>query len=347
MQQLSILVNGVGIVQGSVLVLTLLWRGPRNPTNYWLAAMISVLVLAMINTLNIISGARLPYVQNATNSTMLLIGPLLYIIAQPLRSRDTMKALWHFVPFALYLPLSLIFSLAENGAKHSFPVLQYIHYQWLPLFWNVQLGAYLLMTLRLLGWRGITYNLRKQWINQLVLSITCIWLLNIALKVFSAMIFTLSDLVLLNITAFFSILIVSIVFQHLSDPISRKSATQKHLMADPQKSQTSQKLTRLMSEEKMYRDPNVRLGQIAGKLFITDRSLSALIREEYGQNFNEFLNSYRIEEVILRLTSQDAEQYTIMALANEAGFRSNSVFYQAFKSKTGMTPRAYLRGLVC
>ena len=70
--------------------------------------------------------------------------------------------------------------------------------------------------------------------------------------------------------------------------------------------------------------------------------LSTRINKEYNQNFNEFINSFRIKEVVLALQTQQHQSYTIMGLAQKAGFKSASAFYAAFKKEKGTTPTHYI-----
>jgi len=58
-------------------------------------------------------------------------------------------------------------------------------------------------------------------------------------------------------------------------------------------------------------------------------------------NFSEFLNQYRIEKVKELLRSSEANKYTLVTLAEAAGFSSKSSFNAIFKKMTGMTPSAY------
>lgn len=70
--------------------------------------------------------------------------------------------------------------------------------------------------------------------------------------------------------------------------------------------------------------------------------LSAFINQEYGKNFNEFINEYRVVHLD-NLTRQSSEyrQYTLEALGRMAGFRSRTAFIAAVKKKTSKTPSEF------
>ncbi|MEX0289954.1 MAG: helix-turn-helix domain-containing protein [Flavobacteriaceae bacterium] len=57
--------------------------------------------------------------------------------------------------------------------------------------------------------------------------------------------------------------------------------------------------------------------------------------------FQDFVNSYRIEEFRRRIASQKYRHYTIFGIATEVGFNSKSTFNNAFKKFVGITPQEY------
>ncbi|MEL6843420.1 MAG: helix-turn-helix domain-containing protein, partial [Bacteroidota bacterium] len=62
-------------------------------------------------------------------------------------------------------------------------------------------------------------------------------------------------------------------------------------------------------------------------------------------NFMDFINGYRIEEAQKMLRAPRFGHYTIVAIAQEVGFRSRSAFYAAFKKISGQTPTEYKRSV--
>jgi AraC-like DNA-binding protein len=72
--------------------------------------------------------------------------------------------------------------------------------------------------------------------------------------------------------------------------------------------------------------------------------VSQVINEYYQQNFNTFLNSYRIKEACKRLGDlEHYGNYTIEAISESVGFKSRSTFVSSFKRITGLTPSQYQR----
>lgn len=100
-------------------------------------------------------------------------------------------------------------------------------------------------------------------------------------------------------------------------------------------------LDQLMEKQKLYQNSDLTLGQLATLLEIHPNQLSQLLNQHLKTNFSDYLNTYRIEKAKELLANPDKSNLTIAALAEEAGFKSRSAFYQAFKKRTGLTPTAY------
>ncbi|KAB2844021.1 MAG: AraC family transcriptional regulator, partial [Melioribacteraceae bacterium] len=79
--------------------------------------------------------------------------------------------------------------------------------------------------------------------------------------------------------------------------------------------------------------------ELAENLNIHPNHLSQIINEKLGQNFFDFINSYRIKEAEKLLLKNGKK--TILEIAFEVGFNSKSTFNAAFKKHTGVTPTAY------
>jgi len=103
----------------------------------------------------------------------------------------------------------------------------------------------------------------------------------------------------------------------------------------------TKKLAHLMEMEKAYRDEKLTLLSLAEKLSILRYQLSFILNDHLKNNFNDYINSYRIEEAKKILGNSEAEDKTIGAIAIDVGFNSQTTFYKTFKKYTGMTPNQY------
>jgi AraC-like DNA-binding protein len=88
-----------------------------------------------------------------------------------------------------------------------------------------------------------------------------------------------------------------------------------------------------------YRKQRYSLNDMSTELSIPSYQLSAFVNQAYGMNFNEFVNAERIHHIQDRLSKEPGlRQFTLEALAKEAGFNSRGSFIKAVKRQTGKTP---------
>ncbi len=101
------------------------------------------------------------------------------------------------------------------------------------------------------------------------------------------------------------------------------------------------KLRTALEEEHVYRDSGLTLPALAERLDVSAHNLSEAINTQFGMNFFDLVNGYRVREVQDRLADAEARKFTILALAFDAGFNSKTSFNTIFKKHTGMTPSQY------
>lgn len=85
------------------------------------------------------------------------------------------------------------------------------------------------------------------------------------------------------------------------------------------------------------------LQEMATSLSYPLYQLSALINQEYGSNFNELINKYRIEYAVDIIKQGKFQNLNINGLANQCGFNNRNSFTTAFKKFTGVTPSEYFK----
>jgi AraC-like DNA-binding protein len=101
------------------------------------------------------------------------------------------------------------------------------------------------------------------------------------------------------------------------------------------------KITHLLKEEKVFKENELRLDDLAAYIDIPRHQLSQVINESYGVNFFELINTFRVEHVKQLLADEQYEHYTILQIAFESGFNNKASFNRYFKKSTGLTPSAY------
>jgi len=139
-------------------------------------------------------------------------------------------------------------------------------------------------------------------------------------------------------------LAINLAFLHLNPTFvltGRRAAKLQPNVSDP----LLGALIRLMTEERVYADHDLRVASLASRLNVPEHRLRRAINQQLGyRNFNQFVNAYRIEEAARRLESEPRSP--ILTIALDVGFRSISSFNAAFRTAYHLSPsqfRAQLR----
>lgn len=97
----------------------------------------------------------------------------------------------------------------------------------------------------------------------------------------------------------------------------------------------------LIQDGAIHTDPDLRIGDVAGRLGQPEYRVSRCISASLGfANFNRLINHHRIADA-KRLLSDPSESRSILEIALDCGFGSLGPFNRAFKEETATTPRAY------
>lgn len=94
-----------------------------------------------------------------------------------------------------------------------------------------------------------------------------------------------------------------------------------------------------------YLDASLTLSSLADALQITAHELSRIINVGTGKNFNDFINEYRVNEVIRKLQDPAYHRITLLGIGYDSGFNSKTTFNRTFKQITGQSPLSYKNSL--
>jgi AraC-like DNA-binding protein len=118
-----------------------------------------------------------------------------------------------------------------------------------------------------------------------------------------------------------------------SGPEVLKTASDEHrrLAAD---------LDRLMTEKRLWSDPNLNLARLARRLGTPTRAVSEAVNRVHGISVSHYVNNHRITEACRLLDNTDMPVTRILF---EAGFMTKSNFNREFLRVTGESPSDWRR----
>lgn len=134
---------------------------------------------------------------------------------------------------------------------------------------------------------------------------------------------------------------IEIVFKPLAEP-EKAEEPRKPLLEETDLDKQKTKLQILMESEKPFLNPQLTLNGLARQNGVNSAVLSHIINTGFDKNFNDFVNEYRINEVIKKLRSGDSDNSTLLGVAFDCGFNSKATFNRAFKKATGSTPKDFI-----
>jgi len=91
----------------------------------------------------------------------------------------------------------------------------------------------------------------------------------------------------------------------------------------------------------IFEKPDLTILDISEGINIHPKRISGAINNNLNQNFNTYINSFRIEKAKALLNSEATHNLSIEGIGSEVGFQSKSTFYDAFKKVTGTTPSRF------
>jgi len=132
--------------------------------------------------------------------------------------------------------------------------------------------------------------------------------------------------------------------QLLFEPVKEEEPQQAEVAKEksPELDTWKEKLAKIMEEEKPYLEPDLNLAQLSRLLNTNPSLLSKIINEGFSQNFNDYINDYRVKAVIEKLKAGEQKTQTLLGIAYDCGFNSKATFNRAFKKLTGTSPKEWL-----
>lgn len=93
-----------------------------------------------------------------------------------------------------------------------------------------------------------------------------------------------------------------------------------------------------LKETKSFRQEDLTIIDVSKGIKISSKKVSRAINLVKETNFNVYINRLRIEEAVRYLKNSNYDSFSIEGIGLEAGFKSKSAFYNAFKKEKNCTP---------
>ena len=98
----------------------------------------------------------------------------------------------------------------------------------------------------------------------------------------------------------------------------------------------------VMENTEAYCDSDFGIEKLATMVGSNSRYVSQVINDVYKENFRTFLNSYRVKKAMTRMNDEKGYgHYTIRAIAESVGYKSQANFINVFTKVTGIKPSTY------
>lgn len=266
-----------------------------------------------------------------------LIGPFLYLyIKEETSKKVSSKYGWliHItMPIIIMITLFGIYSYKTERNFWNLTIRWGIYSQW---FLYVIASIYLIKDLFKKAFDKIQKLTNKEiWMLNIVVAVFLIWLAYRTTRFTSYVVGALS----FSFVFYISILLWIFKRKHknlfFETDKKYKNTSISSVIAD----EISDKLNTVFEAEKLYKNPNLKLNNLAEKLAVSPHQLSQFLNDNLQKSFSQYVNEYRIEEA--KELMQKNHQFTLEAIGNEAGFSSKSTFYSTFKKVVGVTPAQF------
>ena len=296
---------------------------------------------------------------------LFLLPPTLYFYFKSLLDSSfnfSKRNSYHFIPAGLYLLYAIVVVVTDQVILH-----EYYFYKdekdkdfstWYQVAGFLSMTYYLIISLKLYGqYKELTYN-ELSFADSVMFRWAKKFLLAFLLLIIFRFIFFISNPEWAAFgKKFWYYLSYSFLFYYIS--INGYSNSIRSLISFknnfnnsvdlsekpaeiPDLAILKEKIEKLMEVDKIYKNPTLTLSDVCKLLNTHSKKASQIINQGFDVNFNDFVNEYRIREVINKIDNGEHNLQTLLGIALDCGFNSKSTFNRAFKRYTSLNPKTYI-----
>lgn len=314
---------------------------------------------------------------------LLLIGPVFYgYILKTLNQGQTLpKKFWfHFIPASVYLLYSLIafigdaivftepYFYADGRDKDLLPWYQIVGLCSMIAYVALSFRRYQIYSVRIVNELSFADAIALKWIKLFIVGLCFILFVRLVFLVLFPDFGNFGVKYWYYLT--FSMLAYFLAIQGYSHLVSTVSIRRQNIFVLPESENINEhqkepekppqnpsgqsvdkdlevkkeKIRVLFEDDKLFEKPDLSLQNVAELLNWHLKETSVVINKGFGQNFNDFVNGFRVEAFKLRYTSK-RKNASVLTTALECGFNSKSTFNRVFKRMTNQTPNEYIKSV--
>lgn len=335
------------------LFLFVLLLSTRNKKNYPMAFFVLAFTFILFQYVLYWTGYQFvyPYFVFLPPVCYYVTGPLLYVYFLHLYNKKVKRSFtFHFIP-ALLAFIPYIAGLLKNvfGYIETIPLLAISNNHWLIIG---HMAVYVLLIFKIMHQSKSTHSeygsIRNKWASILVGLYSTFLLAYVSYYILvNFEFFNVQWDYAVSFTMTFSIYTIGyFIFKQPEVfngafyasfflPKTNKDAT----LEDQLLSELFKKITSHMETTHPYTNNELRLSNLADQLGFSTHLLSKVINSKYGNNFNTFVNGYRLKAAEALLKAEN--ETSVKTVYFDVGFNSKAAFYNAFKKKHNCTPIQY------
>jgi len=351
------LTNYFGSIFAFILAIGLLVR-PLRFRNIILALFFMLIAYTTL-FLNMVHSSKIyeyPFMLYINIPLEFFMGPLLYFYTSSLiedKIKLSKKDFLHLIPGILTIPFiipSLFLPIAEQKIQLENILLQkgdlllqifYYASPFIPVIYIIFSIAKIAISMR-----KKTSHQKK---NILLLTLLSSWLIAGIVGIGGTIALSVPIMKFINLFISFFIFFFYLLSQRYPYLLqygtipTKKIKHSKSLLTKIDLENLNKELNSIMEGEKLFCDEDLNLSRLSQALNITPHQLSEFINNFYKQNFNSFINNFRINEAKKNFKEEPGRNTLSIALS--VGFNSYSAFHSAFKKTTGVSPATYRKTL--
>ncbi|MES2377062.1 MAG: ABC transporter permease [Bacteroidota bacterium] len=339
-----------GVLFISITFILLLWfaRKTNRSANQYLAMALAVAVLWIGRILAIDIGVdeSFPFWSRLALPFSMALGPLFYFYVLKITRPDykfRRKDLLHFCPLLLVLAIQEI----SYPLKPLLQLLTFVSV----IIYLYRCGILIEKYYQQIKFTGSDrYRYELAWLRNLLSGLAFLWLLWIPFAVVDYFYYNFQ----LEAQAYYPLyillmaLIITMAARALLRPeISAESAATPILkpLLPTDLREKGIWLKKVVKENHYYQDPELTLSSLAEKLDLHTHELSRILNTVLKKSFTDFVNEYRVQAAARKMQDPGYNHITLLGIAFESGFNSQSSFNRVFKQVTGKSPLEYKNNL--